>query len=235
MNRPRAAMVYAAGLGTRMGPLTANRPKPLIPVAGKALLDHALDQVVRGGIDRAVVNVHYKAGMIRDHLRSRRDPAIAISDETDLLLETGGGLKKALPLLDADPVLTLNSDAFWKGPGPIEALSQAWRPETMQANLLLYPVARMKNPARNGDFVLESDGSIRRPQPQEPAPYLYTGAQIITIGDFAKCPEKVFSTWTVWDLLLERRTAFGTVYQGIWVDVGRPDAIAEAEALAEMT
>lgn len=219
---PRSLMLFAAGLGTRMAPLTADRPKPLISVAGRPLIDHALDQTV--GIDRIVVNLHYRADMIRDHLRGRVN--IAFSDETDTLLETGGGLKQALPLLGNAPVFTLNTDAVWTGPSPIATLGKAWDPERMDALLLLVPKARATGHTGQGDFLMDEQGHLSR------GPGLvYTGAQILRTDGLAAIPDPVFSLNRLWDRMGVSRRLFGVVHPGGWCDVGRPDAIALAEDL----
>ena len=216
-------MLFAAGLGTRMAPLTADRPKPLIPVAGRALLDHALDLTQVPCVSNRVVNVHYKGEMIRSHL-SGQD--IAISPE-DPLLETGGGLRHALPLLGPGPVMTLNTDAIWRGPNPLARLADAWRPD-MEALLLLVPKARVTGHAGPGDFRIGPDGRLTR------APDLiYTGAQIIRTGTLADVPQPAFSLNVVWDAMAARGGLYGIVHDGDWCDVGRPDSIALAEALLE--
>lgn len=219
---PQSLMLFAAGLGTRMAPLTADRPKPLICVAGRPLIDHALDQAV--GIDRIVVNLHYRAGMIRDHLRGRAN--IAFSDETDTLLETGGGLKQALPLLGDAPVFTLNTDAVWTGPSPIATLAKAWDPERMDALLLLVPKARATGHTGPGDFLMDGQGRLSR------GPGLvYTGAQILRTEGLAAIPDPVFSLNRLWDGMGISQRLFGVVHPGGWCDVGRPDAIRLAEDL----
>lgn len=215
---PDSVMIFAAGLGTRMGALTRDRPKPLIPVAGRALVDHALD--LTAGL-RRVVNLHYRADMLRAHLAGRD---VAFSDESALLLETGGGLKQALPLL-SDPVFTLNSDAVWTGANPLAALAAAWRPARMEALLLLLPPAAATGYRGAGDFVIE-DGRLRR------GPGLvYAGAQIIRTGPVAAVPDAVFSLNRVWDGMIARGTLYGLVHSGGWCDVGRPECIPLAEHL----
>jgi MurNAc alpha-1-phosphate uridylyltransferase len=217
--RPTAVMVFAAGLGTRMGELTRDRPKPLVQVAGRPLIDHALD--LCAGL-RVVVNVHYLAQQMRDHLAGR---AVRIADETAALLETGGGLRAALPLLDGDPVFTLNSDAVWRGPNPLTVLADHWR-EGMEALLLLIPQDRAIGHRGNGDFIAGPEGRLTR------GPGLvYSGAQILHTGTLATIPEAAFSLNRVWDGMIARGTLFGVVYDGQWCDVGRPESIALAEGL----
>jgi len=218
---PQAAMIFAAGLGTRMGALTRDRPKPLIPVAGRALIDHALG-LTRNLDLRLCVNLHYRADMLRAHLAGRD---LLFSDETARLLDTGGGLKAALPLLQADPVLTLNSDAVWTG-NPLRTLARGWEPARMQALLLLIPPDAATGHSGAGDFGLASDGRIIRG-----GPLIYSGAQIIGTGPVAMVDEDIFSLNRVWNDMIARGTAFGVIHDGGWCDVGRPENIALAEAL----
>lgn len=222
----RALMVFAAGRGTRMGALTAERPKPLIPVAGRPLIDHALD--LSGGAGRIVVNVHHKAQMLRDHLAGR--PRVTISDESDLLRETGGGLRHALPLLGAGPVATLNSDAVWRGPNPLPLLEAAWDPSRMEALLLLVPPERAGGHAGPGDFARDGDGRLSRGPGHVPTG-VYSGAQILRTEGLRDIPGEVFSLNLLWDRMAARAGLFGLVYPGDWCDVGRPENIPLAEAL----
>ncbi|MBS0563612.1 MAG: nucleotidyltransferase family protein [Proteobacteria bacterium] len=219
---PSALMLFAAGLGTRMGALTRDRPKPLITVAGKALIDHALAQASAAG--RVVVNLHYLPDQIRAHLARR--PDIAFSPETETILETGGGLRQALPLLGPGPVFTLNSDAVWTGPDATAQLVAAWEPARMDALLLLVPPERAAGHMGAGDFLMDGAGRLTR------GPGLvYSGAQILKTGDLAAVPDRVFSLNLVWNRMIERRRLFGLVHGGGWCDVGRPEAIPLAEAL----
>ncbi len=219
-DRPTAAMLFAAGLGTRMAPLTKNRPKPLIEVAGRALLDHALAQFSGQTI---VVNAHYLAGQIADHLHGS---GVLVSDESDKLLETGGGLKKALPLLGPDPVFTMNTDAVWAGENPVKALSRHWEPDKMQALLLLIPTGAAKGHSGLGDFNLEPDGRIVRG-----SSYVYSGLQIIKTDGLAAIDRDTFSLWELWNRMFEENAVFGAVYSGQWCDVGQPESIALAEKM----
>jgi N-acetyl-alpha-D-muramate 1-phosphate uridylyltransferase len=221
---PDALMLFAAGFGTRMGALTADRPKPLIPVAGRALIDHALDLARGAGIPRIVANLHYRGGMIRDHLAGQ---GIAFSDETAEILETGGGLRAALPLLGPGPVFTLNTDAVWTGQNPLTTLEKAWTP-AMGALLLLAPVDRARGHSGKGDFTLHPDGRITRG-----GPMVYLGAQIVNPAGLERIPDRVFSLNRHWDWLIAQGRAFGAVHQGLWCDVGRPEGIATAEAMLE--
>lgn len=225
---PEAVMLFAAGLGTRMAPLTDHLPKPLIAVGGLPLVDHALAQVDAAGITRIVVNLHYKADMIRAHLYER--PGILFSDETNELLETGGGLKAALPLLGNEPVYTLNTDAVWSGGNPLTELAQEWDPARMDACLLLAHRDTAVGHQGPGDFSLMDDGRITRG-----GPYIYTGAQITKTDRVAVMPERKFSLNRVWDQISAEGRLFGTPHRGGFCDVGRPDAIALAEAhMAQM-
>ncbi len=221
--RPTSLMLFAAGLGTRMGTLTANRPKPLIPVAGKALIDHALGWVDGAGVESVVVNLHYKSGMLRTHLANRN---LTFSDETGMILNTGGGLRQALPLLGRGPVFTFNPDAIWAGPNPLRLLAAAWRPEDMDALLLLIPPIRARGHRGVGDFVPDKAGRITR------GPGLiYSGAQIICTERLSEIREKAFSLNLLWDRLVASGRACGLTYRGRWCDVGRPEGIGLAEAM----
>jgi MurNAc alpha-1-phosphate uridylyltransferase len=203
-HKPTTAMVMAAGLGKRMRPLTASRPKPLVKVAGKALIDHALDRLAASGVTRAVVNVHYLAGSLEAHLqRNAHGLDIAISDERDKLLETGGGLIKALPLLGEDPVLAVNSDNLWVD-GPMDTVK--------------------------GDFYMEAGGRIARRKPGRIAPFVFTGVQLISKRLLVDPPADAFSTNVFWDRGIASGRAFGVVHQGLWFDVGTPGAIPKTEA-----
>ena len=217
---PSAILLFAAGLGTRMAPLTNTRPKPLVEVAGKPLLDHALAQCV--GL-KAVVNTHYFAEQIHDHLA---DKDVLVSDESDQLLETGGGLKRALPLLDSDPVFTMNTDAVWRGANPVQSLQGAWLPEEMEALLLMIPTAQAVGHNGSGDFDIDSEGRLSRG-----TDYVYSGVQIIRTDGLAAITEDAFSMWALWEDVLAKETMFGTVYDGQWCDVGRPESIPVAEAM----
>ncbi len=232
---PSTAMVMAAGLGKRMRPLTATRPKPLVEVAGKPLLDHCLDRLRAAGVKKAVVNVHYLADALEAHL-SHRVTGIdyAVSDERALLLETGGGLAKALPLIDADPFLVVNSDNLWVD-GPVDSLrllASTWDEARMDALLLLVPLARAHCHTGQGDFHMSATGLLRRRKAHAVAPYVYTGIQMLSKRLFeGEVPEGAFSTNLLWDRAIEAGRCFGTVHQGLWFDVGRPSSIAKAEEM----
>ena len=230
---PRTAMVMAAGLGKRMRPLTATRPKPLVEVAGKALIDHVLDHLRTAGIERIVVNVHYLADAIEAHLANRAaDLDVKVSDERGLLLETGGGLVQAAPLIDDDPFLVVNSDNFWiDGPADtLRLLASHWRDEQMDALLLVVPHARAANNVGVGDFHMDSLGRLRRRGRSRVAPFVFTGIQIISKRLLRDAPEGAFSTNILWDRAINEGRCFGAVHQGLWFDVGSPPAIIATEA-----
>lgn len=220
---PDALMLFAAGFGTRMGALTAQRPKPLIEVGGKPLIDHALALAEAAGVARVVVNTHYLGAQIAEHLAGRD---IAISDESEAILETGGGLRKALPLLGAGPVITMNTDAVWTGENVITALREAWRPGKMTALLALVPKENALGHAGAGDFVLAPDGRISRGKG-----YVYTGAQVLIPAGIEAIHEPAFSLNLLWDRMLAEGTVFGLVHHGGWCDVGRPESIVLAEKM----
>ncbi len=219
-------MLFAAGFGTRMGALTANRPKPLIEVAGKPLIDHALALAETAGITKIVVNLHYLGDQIATHLQNHD---ILLSWERDQILETGGGLKAALPLLGDDPVLTLNTDAVWSGQNPLTQLLTAWDPAKMDALLLLLPAENALGHSGSGDFHLDPNGHISRANGHK-AP-IYLGAQILKTQYLSAITEPVFSLNRLWDIAIANNRAFGLIHQGGWCDVGRPEGIALAESL----
>jgi MurNAc alpha-1-phosphate uridylyltransferase len=232
---PGTAMVMAAGLGKRMRPLTATRPKPLIVVAGRTLIDHALDRLKAGGVAKAVINVHYLAGALEAHLKNRVEGIeIAISDERKSLLETGGGLKHAMPLIDADPFLVVNSDNLWID-GPVDSLrllASAWDDARMDMLLLVVPLARANGHNGRGDFHMNAAGVLKRRRPNGVAPFVFTGIQMISKRMFAgELPDGPFSTNLLWDRAIAAGRCFGAVHQGLWFDIGRPENIAAAEAI----
>lgn len=231
MRGPRTAMVMAAGLGTRMGALTRDTAKPLLRAGGRALIDHALDRAEEAGVERAVVNLHWHAEALRAHLAARGRPEILVSDETAELLETGGGVAKALPLLGKDPVYVMNSDAVFGGPSPLPRLAGAWDGGRMDALLLLIPRAAARAYSRAGDFRLGPDGRPERRGAAAGAPWVYAGVQIVRPEVFAGVAEGPFSTNLVWDRLLAAGRLFAVTHPGPWVDVGTPEGLAEADAL----
>jgi len=231
---PRTAMVMAAGLGKRMRPLTATRPKPLVEVAGRPLIDHVLTHLAAAGVKRAVVNVHYLPDAIEAHLaRVHAGLEIVISDERDALLETGGGLVRALPLIDADPFLCVNSDNLWID-GPVTALDLLalhWDGTRMDALLLMVPQARAHCHSGRGDFHMDAAGRLSRRKPGRVAPFVFTGVQMFAKALIRDAPAGAFSTNLFWDRAIATGRAFGVVHQGLWFDVGTPQAIPVAQAI----
>lgn len=222
-NRPDSVMLFAAGFGTRMGALTRDRPKPLIEVAGRALLDHALDMVRDAGVPRAVANAHYLADQIDAHLRGT---GVSVSHESPDILETGGGLRHALELLGDGPVFTMNTDAVWRGPNPLSLLAEAWDPERMDALLVTIPAENAVGHNGKGDFLMDDSGRLTRGPGN-----IYGGAQIIKTDLLHDVRETAFSLNLLWDRMLESGRLCGIRYPGQWCDVGRPEGIALAEAM----
>lgn len=226
------AMVMAAGLGKRMLPLTANRPKPLVEVGGKPLIDHMLDHLTDAGIEHAVVNVHYLPEQVEAHLAGRDHPDVTISDERGVLLETGGGMIRALPHLP-DPFYCVNSDNVWiDGPrNTLFDLSDAWDFARMDALLLVVPRERAFQHRGKGDFHVEPDGRLRRRAADEDsAPFIYIGAQIAAHRLLRDAPDGPFSTNLLWDRAIDEGRLFGVIHAGEWFDMGTPEAIPPAEA-----
>lgn len=221
---PNAVMLFAAGLGTRMRPLTDDKPKALIPVAGRPLIDHALHPAEQAGIPTKVVNLHYKAGLLRDYLANRK---VLFSNEPDQILETGGGLRHALPLLGNGPVFTMNTDAVWRGPNPYQVLSAAWG-DHMDGLLLLVPPARAVGHRLKTGFAIDAAGrAIWRPD------MAYTGVQILRTDGLHAIPDTVFSLRKLWDQMLVKGTLYAVEYPGKCCDVGHPAAIALAETMLD--
>jgi N-acetyl-alpha-D-muramate 1-phosphate uridylyltransferase len=230
MSVPQSGMVLAAGLGTRTRPITDRIPKPLVALGGKTLLDHALDRLSDAGVPRAVVNVHYKAEMIAHHLEGRREPAIALSVE-DELLETGGGILKALPLLD-DVFYVVNSDVFWlDGKVPaLRRLADAWDGERVDTLLLLQRTTNALGYEGIGDFIVDPLGGVRRRREREVAPHLFAGVQIVHRRLFDGEKPGKFSVNRLWDRALAAGRLAAIVHDGEWYHVGTPEALALAEA-----
>ncbi len=218
-------LLFAAGLGTRMGDLVRDRPKPMVRVAGRALIDHALALTELPDLGPRVVNLHYKAGMLRAHLDGQD---VVFSDETALLRETGGGLQQALPLLNQSPVITMNTDAVWRGPNPIAQLLASWRQE-MEALLLVIPKTQVTGHLGKGDFAIDAAGRLHR----GPAD-IYTGVQIIRTDTLVQVKEDAFSMNVIWDQMAARGGLFGVRYDGQWCDVGQPSSIPLAEAMLDV-
>jgi N-acetyl-alpha-D-muramate 1-phosphate uridylyltransferase len=221
---PPPLMLFAAGFGSRMGELTAHQPKPLVQVAGRALIDRALDVARDAGVTDIVVNLHYRGDQMVNHLQGRN---LRFSWERDVILETGGGLRAALPLLGGNPVLTLNPDVVWTGPNPLTTLLAQWNPATMDALLLLMPHVQVGRD--QGDFRLGPDGRITRGVGGEDQ--LYVGAQLLRTDGLAEMPVGAFSLNLLWDHLIAKGRAYGAVHHGGWCDVGYPAGILQADAL----
>ncbi len=223
------AMIFAAGRGLRMGALTAHQPKPMIPVAGRPLIDYALDTVADAGVRRAVVNTHHCPQPLVTHLAHEDRLEVHTLHEEELL-ETGGGLRNALPLLGPGPVWTVNADAVWSGPNPLNVL-QPGGPLPQGARLLLVPKARARGHKGAGDFFLSEDGTLRRRGTADSAPYIYTGVQLIDPSGLEAVGERVFSLNVIWDQMLAAGRLGGAIYPGDWCDVGQPESLPLAEAL----
>jgi MurNAc alpha-1-phosphate uridylyltransferase len=226
------AMLLSAGLGKRMAPAANGLPKPLVMLHGKALIDHALDRLAAAGVARAIVNVHYKADLIEAHLQGRQAPSIEISDERAALLDTGGGVKKALPRLGPGPFLIHNADSVWiEGVGSnLARLAGAWDEARMDCLMLLALASASNGYQGRGDFALESDGRIRRRKvEQELVPFAFTGVSMAHPRLFDGSPDGAFSLNLVWSRAIAAGRAYGMRMDGVWMHVGSPDALAEAE------
>lgn len=228
----RRAMVLAAGLGKRMRPITDTLPKPLVAIGGKPMLDHALDRLAEAGVEEAVVNVHHLAGLIETHLATRTEPRVTISDERAQLLETGGGVKKALPLLGREPFFHVNSDSLWSetGGSAMQAMAQAWDTGRMDMLLLLARREGSVGFDGRGDFFQDAHGLLTRRGSADGAPYVYAGVAIMKPDLFADTPEGAFSLNLLFDRAIAAGRLHGLVLDGQWLHVGTPDAIAPAEA-----
>jgi MurNAc alpha-1-phosphate uridylyltransferase len=229
-----AAMMMGAGLGSRMRPLTDDRPKPLVTVGGKTLIDHSIDRLVAAGVTLIVVNLHYKAEMLRAHLSRRHDVEILFSDESEMLLDTGGGVVQAMPLLGDAPFFVLNSDSIWieSGAPVLSAMVSAWDESRMDGLLLLADMKTAMGFEGTGDFALKSNGHLIRARDSKPgdAVFAYPGVQIAHPRLFADAPAGAFSTNLMWDRAIASGRLHGTVMDGAWIHVGTPQARDEAEA-----
>lgn len=224
---PNALMLFAAGFGTRMGALTKDRPKPLIPIAGRPLIDHALNLANAIKPERIVANLHYKSEMLAAHLTPK---GVRVTDEQPDVLETGGGLRAALPLLGQGPVFTLNPDAIWVGPNPLLLLQNAWKPDEMDALLVCIPTAQAIGFQKDGDFNVDTNGRISRG-----TQVVYGGAQIIRTEGLHAFDQAAFSLNLLWDKMLNNGRLFALNYPGQWCDVGNPTGLALAESMLENT
>lgn len=230
--RPSHAMILAAGLGKRMRPLTATTPKPLIEVNGKALIDHGMDRLAEIGVKVCAVNVHYLADLVEVHVKRRKDMEIRISDERDGLLDTGGGIKKALPDLGGHPFFQLNSDtAYWiEGVKPnLEHMIEAWDEERMDALLLLAETVNAVGFSGRGDFDMARNGQLIRRKERSITPFAYAGAAILHPRLFEGSPDGAFSMNLLFDKAIDAGRLYGVQMEGIWLHVGTPEAIVEAE------
>ncbi len=228
---PSTAMVFAAGLGARMRPITDTLPKPLVRVAGAALIDHCLDRFAENGVERAIVNVHWLADQIAAHLANRAKPQLVISDERALLLDQGGGIKRILPLLGDEPFFLCNTDAFWiEGPrSNLRRLADMFDPERMDAALLVASAAGAVGVDWPGDFTMSADGRLEARDPRHVAPFVYTGVGIIKPQLFANESSHVFRLAPFFYEAARNGRLFGLRLDGLWLHVGRPEAIAAAE------
>ncbi len=229
------AMVMAAGMGKRMRPLTATQPKPMVRVAGKPLIDHTLDRLAEAGVAKVVMNVHYLADALEAHVATRDMPKVAISDEREMLLETGGGMIKAQGQLP-DPFFCLNSDNIWlEGPRNAFAdLSARWDPDEMDALLLVVTHASAANFRAKGDFHLDPLGRASRRRSGRVAPFIYTGIQLVSHRLLRDAPEGKFSTNVLWNRAIEEDRLFGVAFTGKWFEVGNPQSIAPTEAALQI-
>lgn len=231
---PRTAMVLAAGLGKRMRPITDQIPKPLVPIAGKPLIDRGLDRLAEAGVERAVVNVHHLGHLLVDHLAGRERPRIVVSDETDALLDSGGGVVRALPLLGSAPFYILNADTFWidDGAPSLERLALAWDPQRMDILLMLCDFASATGHTGGADFLIDGAGRLSRASSRPGATdgFIYAGAGIVSPAAFAGAPAGPHSLNRYFDAAIASGRLFGLVMRGRWITVGTPDAIGPAEA-----
>jgi len=231
LNMPHTAMVLAAGLGTRMRPLTDATAKPLLDVAGRSMIDRLLDNLVVAGVERVVVNVHWCADLVETHLQDRHDLQIVISDEREQVLETGGGLAKARPLLGDDPVFVVNTDAFWEptGPGPIKSLAASFDSELMDELLLLADTKRCLGFPGAGDFFRDQAGALTRRGDADQAPWAYAGVRILKPSLYDDAPIEPFSANRIWNELLPKGRIHGQPLDRFWLHVGDPQALKDAE------
>lgn len=232
MKIPTTAMILAAGRGVRMGALTADRPKPLLEVGGRPIIDHALEKLRAAGVTRLVANLYHLGEQIRDHLSANWPGEIAFSDESGELLDTGGGLAKALPLLGPEPFFAVNGDALWRddGEGALARLAAAFQPGEMSALLLLQPKETALSYDRAGDFGLDDAGRIARP-----GPFVFTGVQLLDPALFAAAPDAPFSINLLYDAAIAEGRLYGLVHRGQWMEINTPEGIAAAEAALRRT
>lgn len=229
---PTRAMIMAAGMGTRMRPLTDGRPKPLVEVRGKALIDHVIDRLVQAGVTTIVVNVHYRADMLEAHLAKRKDVDIRISDEREGLLESGGGLYKALSQFEGEPFFHVNADTVWvEGTGQaLERLKARWNADAMDALMLLAPTVHTICYDGRGDFMMDAEGRLSRVPEHHIAPFVWMSVEIVHPRLFASASGGKFSINPLWDIAIEKGRLYGIRLDGVWMHIDRPDAVAQSEA-----
>ncbi len=225
--QPDAAMIFAAGFGTRMGDLTKNMPKPLVPVLGKPMIDHSLGILSDANIRSVLVNTHYFADQLETHLKPRS--SVTCIREEPKVLETGGGLKNAIPLIGSGPVITLNCDVLWQGENPVTQLLEMWNPDEMDGLLLLIKIFDAKGYNGQGDFFLNESSRLQRNDAVPKAPYVYSGVQIIKTELLQTIKQKYFSINLLWQMMMASNRLSGIVYDGEWIDVGHPAGIKIAE------
>ena len=233
---PEKALVFAAGFGTRMRPITLTLPKPLVRIGGTTMLDHMLDRLAESGVDEAIVNVHWLADQIEDHVEGRRAPRIIISDERELLLDQGGGIVKVLPEFAGKPFFICNTDALWiddREP-QVARLARAWDGAKMDVLLLLADMKTSVGVEGRGDFFRDAQGRLSRPAPGEAAPYVYSGVGIIKSSLFEDSPAGPFRLAPTFFAAAEKGRLFGLTLEGRWLHVGSPDMIEEAEKIYAM-
>lgn len=233
---PSKAMILAAGLGTRMRPITDRTPKPLVKVDNRTLIDHALDRLQEGGVTDVVVNLHYLGDQVERHLARRKNPQISFSWERDALLDTGGGVNQALPQLGTEPFWVVNCDSLWLN-GPTQMMSRAieqWDPKKMDALLILHSTVDAYGYEGKGDFTAEPDGLLRRRPEMEIAPWLFTGIQILNPKVFNDAPDDAFSLNRIYDAAIEKDRLYGMVHDGEWFHVGSPDGLGEVESFMKV-
>src|SRR5437016_8239937 len=224
-------MVLAAGLGTRMRPLTNRVPKPLVKVRGKALIDHVIDRLAEAGVERVVINVHHHAALLKEHLAKRRDVELCISDESDRVLGSGGGIFKALPLFDGEAFFVHNADSIWvEGYGhALTRMTARWNPEEMDALLLVASLVNAIGYEGPGDFLMDADGRLSRVPEQRLSPFAFPGIQIVHPRFFDGCNAGDFSINPLWDRAIARGRLFGMRLDGVWMHVGTPEALQQTE------
>lgn len=230
--KPTTAMVLAAGLGKRMRPITSTIPKPLVEVRGRALIDYGLDALARNGVTKVVVNVHYLADLMKAHLRKRKDMEIVISDERDKLLDSGGGIVKALPLLGTEPFYVINSDTFWIDGyrDNLDLMADLWDPARMDVSLLIAEMRQATGYDGRGDFAMDPEGRLARVAERDMSPFIYAGAAIIKPSAFAGMQPEKFSLNRIFDQAIDAERLYGVRLGGLWITVGTPAALHEAEA-----